>query len=974
VLVGASAFLAVRVAECRGALPGHGVALGVRVSDAVAVLAVFALGRLVVSAARQARETATARRVLRLLLDLAADGTLLMEEGSIVCAAGPDGKVLGHDQGTLTGRPLSVLLPGVTATGALRGEFTGRRCDGREVALEVRSGSVPGGKSGCLTAFVLRDVTANRQVREAIQTRDVHLRLVVEQMPAILWTTDAQLRITSTQGRGLEAVNLQPAEVVGASMLECLGQQSVEDTPIAAHMRALRGESLSYEMEWKGRHFQVRVDPLYNLLKKVTGTIGLLVDVTEHKAALAEVQTRARQQAAVAQLGQRGLEGVDPGPLLAEAAALTADTLGAEFCAALELGPSGRSIALRGVAGWTSLDTRALPAGVLAHIRHTLQSGRPVITEDLTADGRFSGAGAAREDGVAGGMTAIIHGKGRPFGVLGVYTARCRRFSDDDLHFLQAVANVLATSVQRKRAEEGQGRLVAILEATTDLVAIISVEGRLQYLNHAGRGMLGLGPGEDVSRCLLSDFFGEAGQKLLAGVVVPAALGGGTWNGEATLRGRGGRETPVSLLVLAHRSPAGAIEFLSAIARDVGERQQLEAQLRQAQKMEAIGRLAGGVAHDFNNMLTVIIGNAQLMRGEPAVPGELDSYLEAIIGAGERAALLTRQLLAFGRKQILAPRPLDLTELVRDMEPILRRLLGEDIEMVTELAPHLPPVTADAGQLQQIVMNLVVNSRDAMPRGGRLTLATGREERSGSVRGADPELPPGEYVVLTVADTGCGMGPEVLAHLFEPFFTTKEMGKGTGLGLATVYGIVQQSGGDIRVRSEPGRGTRFDVYLPQALGVDGLAETCPALAGLADSSPLGFGTVLLVEDEADVRALARHVLQRSGYRVLEASSGEEALVIAAAHPGPIDLLLTDVVMPQMSGTELFHGLAPLRPDMRVLFMSGFNESALLRHGVVSGTVDCLLKPFSPAELARAVREALDRPVISGLAISGGVMG
>ncbi len=965
VLAGIVLFVVLRVAEQRDIMPQSESSNALRWSDAALAATLLVLAAASVAALGRSRRRAQTEDALRQLLDLAADATLLVEEKTIVRASGPDGKVLGHAQEALTGQPLSLLIPGISANGELAGEFMGRRADGKEVVLDVRCGHVPGSQTTARTAMVLRDVTLNRQARETIQTRDLHLRLVVEQMPAILWTTDRDLRITSTLGRGLAALQVQPAEVIGATMLETLGRPNVEATPIAAHLRALRGESLSYEMEWKGRHFQVRVDPLYNLVKTITGTIGLLVDVTDRKTALAEVQTRARQQAAIAQLGQRGLEGVDPAALLAEAAALTAATLDAEICLALELVADQQSLAVRGAAGWTGTDGRTLPAGVQAHALYTLQTGRPVVSSNVTTDARF----AARNRGgaVAGGMAVLLPGKDRPFGVLAVYSTQPRNFTDDELHFLQVVANVLAASVQRKRAEEGQGRLVAILEATTDLVAIVSIVGRLEYLNRAGRNLLGLGAADDLGPLGLSQFFDQAGQKLFTEAIVPAALAGGTWSGETVLRSPGGPQNPVSLLVLAHRSPAGSVEFLSAIARPVGERQQLEAQLRQAQKMEAIGRLAAGVAHDFNNLLTVITGNAQLMRTQVKGSGELEGYVAAIISAGERAALLTRQLLAFGRKQILAPRPLNLTELVEEIKPMLQRLLGEDIELATDLAEALPPVRADAGQLQQIVMNLVVNSRDAMPRGGRLMVATRKEQCKGHEPPADPELPPGAYVVLSVSDTGCGMAPDVLAHLYEPFFTTKEVGKGTGLGLATVYGIVKQSGGGIRVHSEPGRGTRFDVYLPQA------AEMSSPAVSMADSFP-GIEilrnrteTVLLVEDEEGVRALARNILQRSGCRVLEAPHGEEALRVAARHPGPIHLLLTDVVMPHMSGTELYKRLAPLRPQMRVLFMSGFNESALVRHGIISGTVDCLVKPFSPTDLARAVHDALDGPTTPALA-------
>ena len=394
------------------------------------------------------------------------------------------------------------------------------------------------------------------------------------------------------------------------------------------------------------------------------------------------------------------------------------------------------------------------------------------------------------------------------------------------------------------------------------------------------------------------------------------------------------------------------------VFKDITERRHLEEQFRQAQKMEAVGRLAGGVAHDFNNLLTVVSGYSELLAHNPSLDAKAQEAVTEVHKAAERAIAVTRQLLAFGRKQILAPRPLDLTELVRDMEPILRRLLGEDIEMVTELAPHLPPVTADAGQLQQIVMNLVVNSRDAMPDGGTLTITTSDVPVDAATAAQQPSLQPGRYALLTVADTGCGMDADTRHHIFEPFFTTKEAGRGTGLGLATVYGIVVQSGGHIDVQSEPGRGTTFRVLWPQA--GDG-ADATPATEPPPDAVRGGTETLLLVEDEESVRGLAARVLQSYGYRVLEARDGAEALQVAQGTSEYLHLLVTDVVMPGISGLELARRLGAQRPRLRVLYMSGYTDDAIVRRGVLAADAQFLPKPFTPEVLVRRVREVLDRP-------------
>ncbi len=390
------------------------------------------------------------------------------------------------------------------------------------------------------------------------------------------------------------------------------------------------------------------------------------------------------------------------------------------------------------------------------------------------------------------------------------------------------------------------------------------------------------------------------------------------------------------------------------VVQDITERKNLEEQFRQAQKMEAIGRLAGGVAHDFNNLLGVIMGYSELALMQLGPKGDLRDLLNQILKAGERAASLTRQLLAFSRKQILEPRVLDLNTLLNDLEKMLKRVIGEDIDLITRLQKDLGRVKADQGQLEQIVMNLVVNARDAMPKGGRLTLETANVLLDeGYARHRHP-VQPGPYVMLAVSDTGAGMTPEVQARIFEPFFTTKGMGKGTGLGLATVYGIVKQSGGYIWVYSEPGQGSTFKIYLPR---VEELAEKAHQ-AGTA-ASPRGTETVLVVEDEEEVRELVVKSLQKYGYQVLATGDVDRAVKLAEEHAGPIHLLMTDVVLPKMGGRDLARCLKGLRPDLKVLYTSGYTDDAIVHHGVLEPGVAFLQKPFALSSLARKVREVLD---------------
>jgi PAS domain S-box-containing protein len=389
--------------------------------------------------------------------------------------------------------------------------------------------------------------------------------------------------------------------------------------------------------------------------------------------------------------------------------------------------------------------------------------------------------------------------------------------------------------------------------------------------------------------------------------------------------------------------------------QDITDRAQLENQFRQAQRMEAVGRLAGGVAHDFNNLLTVINSYSEFLLEDLDAEDHRRHDVEEIRKAGVSAAALTRQLLAFSRQQVLQPQILDPSDVLAKAESLLKRMIGEDVEVVMALAPQLGTVRADPGQVEQVIMNLAVNARDAMPEGGRLTIETANVEMDEAYLRNHAVGSPGRYVMLAVTDTGVGMDETTQAHIFEPFFTTKETGKGTGLGLATVYGVVKQSGGFIWVYSEPGHGTTFKIYLPR---VD---EPAQSLTGpdVTTKSLRGVETVLLVEDAVAVRAVARHTLERQGYTVLEASNGAAALRLAAEHPGTIQLVVTDVVMPGMNGRQFAEQLAAARPSLKVLYTSGYTDDAVVRHGVLESGVQFLQKPFTPDALARKVREVLD---------------
>ncbi len=517
-----------------------------------------------------------------------------------------------------------------------------------------------------------------------------------------------------------------------------------------------------------------------------------------------------------------------------------------------------------------------------------------------------------------------------------------------------AVRAALDRKRMKQQLDEREEYFRSLIEQAMDIIAVLDPEGALRYASPSVLPLLGYAPEDLVGLSIFALVHPDDVDETLRVF------------SEGVATGQGGR-----LLELRLRHKDGTFRHLEAIgryllddplvqgvvinARDVTERRVLERQFLQVQKMEAVGRLAGGVAHDFNNLLTAILGYADLLLDGLPTLSPLRPDLEEIRKAAHRAGALTRQLLAFSRKQVLEMRVLDLNELVADMDKMLRRLLGEDIDVLTRLDPALGAVRGDAGQLEQVIVNLAVNARDAMPDGGPLTIETRNAELDDAYVREHVPVQPGRYVMLAVSDTGTGMSAETMSHVFEPFFTTKEAGKGTGLGLATVYGIVKQSGGYVWCYSERGAGTTFKVYLPR---VDAPVDQFPARAPLPRTP--GSETILLVEDEAPLRALTRRLLERHGYTVLEAGSADTALTIAREHVDPIHLLLADVVLPGASGPTLAGELLSRRADLNVLFMSGYTEDAIVHRGVLTPNTAFINKPFSGENLAAKVRDVLDQ--------------
>jgi PAS domain S-box-containing protein len=519
----------------------------------------------------------------------------------------------------------------------------------------------------------------------------------------------------------------------------------------------------------------------------------------------------------------------------------------------------------------------------------------------------------------------------------------------------RSAAGVVAASRESQRETqpgESQARFHAIFERAPIGIVLLGADGRPLELNAAMRAMF-KGDESELRQLRFSDVLRCDAESMDATFTDLIQGRVDQFSGDVRLLRRDGTEFHGRATVAVVRPPDGPPQIIGML-EDITDRRRLEAQLRQAQKMEAVGLLAGGVAHDFNNLLTVIYGHAEAMADETADPR---SNAEAIRGAADRAAALTRQLLAFSRQQQLTLQPVDLNEIVSGVSTLLRRVIGEEIRLDLHLDPVVPHVRADLAQLEQILMNLSVNARDAMPTGGTLTIETRTVDLDEAYAGDHVEVTPGTYAMLSVSDSGTGMDPQTRARVFEPFFTTKGQGRGTGLGLSTVYGIVTQFGGSVWVYSELGHGTTFKVYLPLAerSATTEVAAIAPVLRGASE-------TVLIVEDEDAVRGLLTATLRREGYQVLEAPNGMDAIAVAATHRAPIQLLVSDVVMPGMNGPDLYDRLVIQRPDLKVLFISGYADHAVLNLELLKTGNAFLGKPFTRGDLLNKIRLLIDAEV------------
>ncbi|MBI3668844.1 MAG: PAS domain S-box protein [Acidobacteria bacterium] len=862
-------------------------------------------------------------------------------------------------------RQLGKDIPFLLVTGTL-GEEVAVECIKQGVTdyvLKDRLARLAVAVRRALEEKALRD--ENAHAAQALRESEASFRLLFAHNPVPMWVFDLETLV-------FLQVNDAALAHYGYSRQEFLHMRLTdicppEDVPRFLQELAAHPEPLWFSGPWRhcvkdGQIIDVEVT--HHTLEFAGRPARVVVahDITERLRAQRELEVRARQQTAVAELGQHALRGTALTALMEDAVRIMAQTLRVEYCKILELLPDGSALLLRAGVGWQEglVGQATVGTGMDSQAGYTLASNGPVIVEDLRTDTRFSGPALLHEHGVVSGMSVIIPGPERPFGVLGAHTRSKWTFTPQDTDFLQAVANVLATASERKRAEDAllqsETRHRELVENATYGIYRVTVTGRFLEVNPALVQMLGYASkAELLSKCPQADIYCDPADREK---LVEQGLRLGRVDGaEVQWKRKDGRLITVRLSGRTVFDEHTELQAFEVIAEDVTERRAMEKHLRQIQKFEAIGQLAGGIAHDFNNVMGAIMGWAELGQEQAPPESSLYSYFQKIRAQIERATGLTRQLLAFARRQLLEPRNLNLNHLVAELLTFLEKVISKDIEVRTVLSPELEAIRADPSQIEQVLMNLCLNARDAMPCGGRLVIETQNVELGEDYYRHHSYARPGRYVVLSVSDNGVGMDAATIEHIFEPFFTTKEMGKGTGLGLATVYGVVKQHGGFLHVYSEPAQGTVFRVYLPVA----GVAPSEAELRERPDDEPVrgGSETILVAEDHDGVREMARMTLESLGYRLLLAANGAEALVLFLAQPDSIALVVLDVVMPKLAGPDAYLKMCETKPGLPVIFTSGYSAEMHSLSAVLQQGAAALQKPYGPSLLGRRVREILD---------------
>ncbi len=815
-------------------------------------------------------------------------------------------------------RGLGLEIPFLLITGTL-GEEKAVECmrlGASDCILKDRLGRLPIALRHAVDRCELRE--RQRRVAEELWASESKLGLLLSQLPAIIWTTDGQLRLTSLTGAGLASL---PEKAWQRCALD--KQMDTSHPAVAAHRHALAGESVEYENEIEGRAYWNRVEPFRDVSGETSGCLGFALDISEKKRIEMESQRRARELRQVNET----------------LAAMVANAPVA--IVAMDHSGSVRiwNPAAERMFGWTANEVLG---GTIPYLPSERENEHQVFREILRQGGSISNVETQRrrKDGtllyVSLSASSVKAGTG----------------NEDASTDLETIA-VLTDITSRKQAEAEKQRLSTAIEQSAEAVMIADTEGFIRYVNPAFCAISGYSPTEAVGQRTNLLRSGRHDDQFYANLWNTIS-NGQTWRGEFENRRKDGSPLPMEASITPVRGPRGAITSFICIAQDISERRTLERQLLQAQKFEAIGQLAGGIAHDFNNVLAAILGMAELGQLEAPEGTRIRERLQKICHHAGRAVALTRQLLAFSRRQQLERRPTNLNFSVNEVASLLGDSLGKDVELETSLSLDLASVFADPAQIEQVLMNLCVNARDAMPSGGRLAISTANVQLDEDGCRTRPGIAPGEFVRLTVTDTGTGMDAQTLGRIFEPFFTTKPPGRGTGLGLATVYGVVKQHGGHIDVVSAPGEGTSFQLYFPVTLPATPRQETP------ADREPVSGGkeTILLAEDHEGLRELVCESLGSLGYSVLAACDGQEAIELFRRNSGKVDLLILDVIMPRLRGPEAYKRIRELNGDVPVLFCTGYNSDST-QVEITSGH-PVLQKPYQARELARTVRLLLDQ--------------
>jgi PAS domain S-box-containing protein len=725
------------------------------------------------------------------------------------------------------------------------------------------------------------------------------------------------------------------------------------------------GKTATCVHEYRGRIFEVQATAISEVVPDKSDTtarkIYALRDITERRRAEEEIRRRNRELVLLNRIIATSAASPALESFLESVCKELAQAFGAsQSVATLFSRDKAESMIVAGCSssGDNHYRGRTMPIERDPYSQQVLRHRSPLYLEGVHTNFRRSPSDDQRaRRGTASSLLLPLLVDGEIEGSIRMDAAASRTFTSGEIDLAHRIADQVSSALARIRLEEAQRRLTAAVEQAAEGVMITDTEGNILYSNPAFEQITGQGRRKVIdrhARALLQ----VAQDPAVRSEMWQAVTSGQTWQGRFTSDGQDGNTYTVDSTVSPVRNQVGDVVNYVATLRDMTREVELEKQFQQAQKMEALGRLAGGIAHDFNNLLTVIHLSTRLLEKGLRQPDPLWDHVRHIREAGDRAARLTRQLLSFSRREVVEPKALRLNQVVEDLSRMLKRIIGEDIELATSLSDELWPIRADAGQIEQVLMNLVVNARDAMPGGGTLTIETSNVTLDEEYANFHVDAQPGEHVMLAVCDTGQGMDQEVMTHLFEPFFTTKEQGQGTGLGLSTVFGIVRISGGHIRVESGVQEGTRFYIYLPRYVEME--ADE-PWAAYMPDSALAAEceGTVLVVEDDAGVRDLAVRVLESYGYHVLHAGCGPDALLLSERYDGPIDLLLTDVVMPHMNGRELAEQIRAQRPAIPVLYMSGYADSNILRRGTLPPGMAFLSKPFAVEELIQKVRLLLE---------------